>query len=129
MAGILTIKELEARKRALAAESEVYRQTLQLEVQNLRLYGARLHGKLGFFSPANPLMMALPFGLSFLRFRGPRWFQRKRKWRRPGLLGTIWLAWRLYRRFGPELRGLLDRQFSARRASPDRESRSPAPNI
>ncbi len=122
MAGILTIKQLEARKRALVAESEVYRQTLKLEVQNLRLYAVRFQRKLGFFSPANPLMMALPFGLSFLRFRGPRWFQRKRKWRRPGFIGALWLGWRLYRRFGPLFQRLWPRPFPARPARADLES-------
>ncbi len=91
----------------MVAESEVYRQTLKLEVQNLRLYGARVQRKLGFFSPMNPLMMALPFGLSFLRFRGPRWFRGKRKWRRPGFLGSALLGWRLYRRLGPWVQRLL----------------------
>ncbi len=68
--------------------------------------------KLGFFSPLNPLMMALPFGLSFLRFRGPRWFRGKRKWRRPGFLGSALLGWRLYRRFGPWVQRFLAQRFA-----------------
>ena len=41
MAGIFQVKQLEAKKQALAAESEVYRQILKLEVENLHQLAVR----------------------------------------------------------------------------------------
>jgi hypothetical protein len=67
MGGIFEVKELEAKRAALAAESEVYRQTLNLELQNLRLYAVRTQQKLSTISTFKPfLTMLLPFAGSFL---------------------------------------------------------------
>jgi len=65
------MNSLEVKKRALVAESEVFRETLKLELHNLRLYGVRTKQKLGSFtSPNRLLMMAAPFaGFLFRRKR------------------------------------------------------------
>jgi len=62
---------LETKKRALVAESEVFRETLKLELHNLRLYGVRTRQKLtNFTSPNKLLMFAAPFaGFLFRRKR------------------------------------------------------------
>ncbi len=53
---------LESKKRALVAESEVFRETLKLELHNLRLYTVRTRQKLtNFASPNKLLLLAAPF--------------------------------------------------------------------
>ncbi len=101
MAGFIPIRELEARRQALVGESEVYRQTLLLEVMNLRLAGAETRRQLG--STLRPWLVVLaPLGALIGMWRdggapskGP---PRKR-----GMLGKALLLYRLYRRFGPVL--------------------------
>lgn len=92
------MKDTEARKRALVAENEVYRQTLTLEIQNLRLYSLRIQRKIALLRLANPLLQAAGslFGTRFLS-PGPR-RKRRGKWSR--LLGASLMGWRLYRQFG-----------------------------
>jgi hypothetical protein len=92
------MNELEARKRALVAESEIYRQTLKLEFQNLRLYGAGLQRKFAAFRLLQPLLMlAAPFARGSFRKRGFSKFRLVTK--------AIW-AWQLYRRIAPVLQRL-----------------------
>ena len=87
------------------AESEVYRQTLKLEVQNIRLYGVRVQRKFTLMRLANPLLL-------LARSVGSRFFKRGRRLRRRGkwsLLGIGLMAWRVYRNDGPLLKGLAAR--------------------
>jgi hypothetical protein len=65
------MNSLEAKKRALVAESEVFRETLKLELHNMRLYGVRTRQKLSSFASPNKLLMfAAPFaGFLFRRKR------------------------------------------------------------
>jgi hypothetical protein len=65
------MKELEARKRALIAEAEVYRETLKLQAQTLRIYALATQRKMFTPSPANPLLLLVA---------GPllKWFLGKR---------------------------------------------------
>jgi len=64
------MNELEAKKRALVAESEVYREMLKLELHNLRLYVSRTKHKLKSFRRPNPLLMLLaPLAGAFFRKR------------------------------------------------------------
>ena len=129
MAKILRLKELEARKRALVAESEVYRQTLTLEIQNLRIYRVRMQKKLVVARLANPLFL---FGASFL---GSRFFGRSARRRPRGKLsrvvGATLMGWKLFRQFGPAIQKrlvqLLVRRQGSERVNP--EERSPAGNI
>jgi len=80
------------------AESEVYRQTLTLEIQSLRLYSLRVQRTVALLRLANPLLRAAG-SLSGTRFLspGPR-RKRRGKWSR--LLGTSLMGWRLYLRVG-----------------------------
>ncbi len=105
MAKIVRLKDLEARKRALVAESEVYRQTLTLEIQNLRLYGARMQKSVALLRVATPLLLGIAgplFGSRLLR-PGPR-KKHRGTWAR--LFGASLMGWKVYRQFGPVLRGL-----------------------
>lgn len=106
MAGIFALKDLEARKRALITESEVYRETLKLEVQNLQLYTIRMQRKLSFFSKAAPLLLLVKPLTNLL---SPR-----RKPAKRGLLASLLVGWRLYRQFAPML-GVFLRRFAGRK--------------
>jgi len=108
------MKDLQARKRALAAESEVYRQTLKLELQNLRLYGMSLKRKV---TKARASSLALAAGAPLL------WallFKRRRS--KLGLASAAVTAWNLYRKFAPLFRGF----FAQSEASGQRASARPA---
>jgi hypothetical protein len=61
------MSDLETKKRALVAESEVFRETLKLELHNLRLYGARTKQKFTSMGKPNRLLLLMaPFaGLLF----------------------------------------------------------------
>lgn len=111
MARFFQIAGLEARRRALVAECEVCRQTLTLEVQNLRLYGARVRRRYNWLSPSNPLASWLgPLaGLTLRRSLLPG-LLRTRLGSRFRAVGTALTLWQLYRRFGPLARSLLNRR-------------------
>ena len=91
------MRELEARKRLLVAECEVYRELLKLEIQNLKIHGVRTRKKFRSLRWLSPfVMMSLPMAGSL--------FRRKRRfaWRRVGALALI--VWRFYRMFGRRTR-------------------------
>ncbi len=100
--------QLEARKRALVAESEVYRQTLTLEIQNIRLYSARIQRNFAILRLANPVLLAAGsmLGARLLRRGGGGGVRRKRRGKWSRLFGASLMGWRLYRQFGPTLQGL-----------------------
>ena len=103
---------LEAKKRALVAESEVYRETLKLELQNLRLYGIRAKRKLtGFVRPHPVLMLLTPL-------LGALFKKRRKSLLRRGLMTLI--SWQVWNRLLPLVNGLLSPEKIYRR-SPRRE--------
>jgi|SRR5712691_10415886 len=87
------MNELEERKRALLAESEVYRQTLKLEIYNLRLFVKQ--SKLSVKSFASPSPWMLFTALAPLLARRSKFSS---KWR---LIGTVIAGWKMYNRFNP----------------------------
>jgi len=104
MGRIIQVKDIEARKRALAAGSEACRQALKLELHNLRLYGSSLQRKLNPIHGLGPLLMlGAPLAASFLRRKQPKWLR---------LVETALVGWRLYRRFAPILSEILPRRKS-----------------
>jgi hypothetical protein len=109
MAKVFPLKELEARKRALVAESEVYRQTLILEVQNVRLYGARMRRTFYVLRLANPLVMLVG------SFVGSRLFGAGGKGKRRSKLVRLLIGLRLLRQVWPMVRDY-SRQRLARSA-------------
>jgi hypothetical protein len=101
MVRLVKIKDLEARKRALAEESEVYRQTLRLEIQNLHLYRIQMQRKFSSLRPSNPLLMfAWPLAASLFRRRGLPKFR---------LATGALMAWNLFRRVRSLVPGLFSR--------------------
>ncbi len=108
MAGFFEIAGLEQRKRALTAESEIYRETLKLEVQNLRLYGIGLRRRFNFVSSVAPLfILTAPLIRALARRSRPH--KRKRS-----LLAKVLLAWRVYRQFSPFVASFLGRNAGLR---------------
>src|SRR5262245_20090364 len=103
------MNSLEAKKRALVAESEVLRETLKLELHNLRLYGVRTRQKLSSFTSPNKLLIfAAPFA-GFL-------FRRKRS----SLIRRFAMGLLSYQ-FTNRVLPLLTALFSATRRSSDGE--------
>jgi hypothetical protein len=127
MARISKIEQLEARKGALVAESEVYRQTLKLEIQNLRLYGLHAGSKVQQFKG---LFLVMPLVLSLTRILSGKFSGRRRRpgWRR--LFTTALMGWRLYRKFGPSVQSMVTHWFTRKSSSRSRaEDQTPAANI
>jgi hypothetical protein len=90
------MSDLETRKKLLIAEGEVYRETLKLEIQNLRIYGIKTKRRMSSFGPGNPLLaLGIPLVTS--------WLGRKRGGRRWGALA--FLGWQLFDRISAALRG------------------------
>ena len=109
--------ELEARRKALAQESDVYRESLKLQLQNLQLYGAHLRQRFNFLRPSNPLMMLIGPLIGGL-------IQSRRKSSRMGVFATLLFAWKMFGR----IRSLLPALF-ARRKKRRREEDAPASAI
>lgn len=85
------MSDLDNRKKLLIAEAAVYRETLKLEIQNLRIYGLKTRQRLTSFGGGNPILaIAVPMLTSLIA--------RKRKARKWGALAFI--GWQLYKRFG-----------------------------
>jgi hypothetical protein len=120
MAGLLNIADIEARKRALVGESEIYRETLRLEYQNLRLYALATRKKLALARSAKPaLLIGLPLLGSFLMRRG-----RAAPRSRLGVLKSAFSMWRMYRTYGPLIRAAMAKWMS-RSGAVDRETSQP----
>ncbi|HEV2211182.1 MAG TPA: hypothetical protein VG167_20655 [Verrucomicrobiae bacterium] len=107
MAGIFEVKELQARKRALVAESEAYRHALNLEVHNVRLYMVGFRRKLRRLRALRPLLVLLPLAGWFVRSRSHTEEPKARPAGLRRLLGWGLLAWRMSRQYGPLVGTLL----------------------
>jgi len=99
MAGLFYDPELEARKRVLAAHSDIYRQTLKLELHNLRLYSVAMRRKLSILRWVPPLIaVAGPLAALWLGSR------RAKVERASGFWAKVLLGWRLYQKYGHLIR-------------------------
>ena len=78
----------------LAAESEVYRQLLKLEVQTFKVYAVRTKKRLSFFGTYGPLVMS---GLPILTGL----FRRKKRFSLKRLSSWFFLGWKAYQRLAP----------------------------
>lgn len=117
MARIFKVKDLEEKKRALAEECEVYRQTLRLEVHNLQMHAVWTKRRFTSIT-TSPLWTFIPPLLgSFLKRK-----RRSSKWR---MISTALAVWQLYRKFKGFV-GFLPR--FRRKLSPE-EERAPAVTI
>lgn len=121
------MRELRARKRRLVAESDIYRQTLRLEVHNLRVYQAGVRRKLSYFRALSPvLMMAAGLLRAPLGRRGVQ--RRPRSWLR--LATRSLMSMRMYRQVLPLLQPLLAGFLVQKRSrAAAAEAQAPAANI
>ncbi|SRR5258707_832718 len=119
MARIFQVKQLEAKRRALTAESEVYRQTLKLEIENLRLSAIQARRKItsGTVNPSLVMLIA-PLAGSLLTKRGGRL---------RGMVSTALLAWQVYRKAASIFGGFVFRP--KQRTKSRGEERAPAAEI
>jgi hypothetical protein len=119
------MNDLEARKRALVAESEVYRQALALEVQQIQSHCAGIQRRIDSVRRFRSLFFILPLLAPLIglrRMTRPAQAKRAAGWR--GLVGTAMVGWRLYQKFGPVLRSVLPKfSLHARNAPPAETSR------
>jgi hypothetical protein len=118
------MKDFEARRKALAAEAEVYRQTMKLELENIRLYTRQVRRKYTAVSPRNPLFaMAAPL-LALLLGRGKS--AKKAKW-----IPIVLMGFQFATKFAPVIPGIIA-AVKGRRAGRKafrEEQRTPAATI
>jgi hypothetical protein len=127
MARLVKLAELEARKKALIAEAEIYRQTLKAELRNVQLYVAGTGRKLNHFKS---LFAIVPIGSSLLGLLAAGLFRRRKSkggW--PSILPTAMMGWRLYQKYGPMVQPFLGKFMNRKRDRGTRgEERKPADN-
>ncbi|PWU11794.1 MAG: hypothetical protein C5B50_22745 [Verrucomicrobia bacterium] len=129
MPRVFHLKELEARKELLVAESEIRRETLRLELQNLQLYASGMKEKLSAFRSSGPLFLLTSLAGFFLGSPSADRAARKKRHRNRlarlvmgGLFGL-----RLYRRLRPILGFLFSRGFGRNGAAvAEEEQEEPA---
>jgi len=127
MARLLKLAELEEKKKALVAESELYRQTLKLEIRNVQLSVVGTARRVSHFKS---LFAIIPVGSSLLGMLVAGLFRRKK--RQAGglrILPTALMGWRLYQRYGSMLQPFLSKFLGRKRNSSRGEDRTPAANI
>ena len=91
------MSKYEAKKKLLAAEAEVYRQLLKMELQTINVYTKRTRRRMTSASGYMPLVMSgLPLlaGLFGRRRRKASASSLKR------MLSLVVLGWKTYQRFG-----------------------------
>jgi hypothetical protein len=109
MARIFTIKELEARKRALVDECDLYRQTLSFEIHNLRLHATWTKRRASWLtlSPLWPLIP--PLIKAFVKRKQKQ--HRSSQWR---LFSTALVGWQLYQKIARFVPAIFSRSRRAR---------------
>lgn len=96
-------EQLEARKRALVAESEAYRETLRLDLAQLQLQVAGLRRRLQLVAIVPAALGLLPMIIRLIR---PKASQQKSSSGLGKFLTAALAGWRLARRFAPLLSSL-----------------------
>jgi hypothetical protein len=108
MAGFFQVKELEARRRALAAESEVYRETLEQELRNLGSVALSARQRFARVRAFNPLFI---LGMPAAGYVFRKMFDRKKKVRKKSqmsrTISTLILGWKLYQKVAPVWQALV----------------------
>ena len=117
MASFSKVSELAARKRAVVAECEAYRQMLTADVEQIREYRRSFRRKFGFLRISRLLLVLVPAGLTIfgLKSRSRKLPVETAGWKR--WLSTALIGWRLYRKFSPALGPILAQLRSRRPAS------------
>jgi hypothetical protein len=107
MAGIFKIRDLEARKRALIEQSDLYRQSLRFEIDNLRLHATSIRRKATWLT-LTPLWPLLPQLLTAF-FKKKRPTTSKFRW-----LPAVLAGWQLYQKVARFMPGIFSRSHRAR---------------
>jgi hypothetical protein len=118
------MSDVESRRKALAAEAEVYRQTLKLEIQNIKLYARQNRRRYTAIRPSNPLFAAAAPVLAAL-------LRRTRPVKKLNMLSKILIGWQMFSRFAPFIPGVITAirgRAQTRRPFRD-EQRTPAATI
>lgn len=110
MAGIFKISDLEARKRAVIEQSELYRQSLRFEIDNLRLHATSIRRKATWLT-LTPLWPLLPQLLTvFVKKKRPNSNSNSKfRWLSAALAG-----WQLYQKVARFMPGIFSRSRRAR---------------
>ena len=120
MGGIFKIAELEARKRALITQSEIHREELKAELENLAQYSTGIFQKVDRVRRAGSwVMIAAPFVLPLFGLvlgKRPR-TPRPSGWKKG--ISTALVGLRLYRKYGPLIKSFVGR-LQTRQGSGDR---------
>ncbi len=117
MVRILKVKELDDRKKLLLAQSEMYRETLRLEVANVKFSLALLRRRLDFVKSAVGVVgvaapvLGLVLGLRGFRKKDVAMTAAKR-----GMFSKLMAGWQMFRRFRPLVQEFLEGRRAAREA-------------
>jgi hypothetical protein len=106
MARLFKVKDIEARKRALLEESDLYRQSLRFEIDNLRLHTTWVKRRATWLT-LTPLWPLVPQLLKFF-------VKKKRptsKWR---WFSSVMAGWQLYQKVARFVPGIFSRGRRAR---------------
>ncbi|MDB6125888.1 MAG: hypothetical protein JWQ71_4881 [Pedosphaera sp.] len=116
MVRILKVKELEDRRKTLLAKSEMYRQTMKLEIANVRFSAALMKKKLKALRSGSMIagaVLPLAGGLLWARKRSKEKEKLKVK-ERGGWLPKIFSGIKLFRQLSPLLAGIAASRQHAR---------------
>jgi hypothetical protein len=102
------MSKFETKKKLLAAESEVYRELLKMELQTLKVYTTRTKRRLTSPSAYLPMLMS---GLPILTTLFARKKARASGTSLKRMISLAMLGWKTYQRFG----GFFSRRQFARR--------------
>ena len=123
------MSDLETRKRALVAESDLCREALKADLENLREYGNGFFKKVDRVRSLTPWLLtaALPLGLPLLKLFGSRKAERPAASSLKGRFAALMLGLRLYRQYGPMVRSLFNQLKTKRRSTAAARSASSEP--
>ncbi len=117
MVRILKVKELDDRKKLLLAQSEMYRETLRLEVANVKFSVALLRRRLDFVKSAVGVVgVAAPVLGLVLGLRGFRKKDVVMPAAKRGMFSKLVAGWQMFRRFRPLVQEFLEGRRAAREA-------------
>jgi hypothetical protein len=116
MAGVSRVSELEARKRALVAESERCREALKAELANVNHYTSGFFTTLDRARSFSPwLLMAVPALIPLLKLLRGGTAENPRSTLK-GRLAKLMVGFRLFRQCMPMVRSIIG-QFQGRRSA------------
>ena len=124
MVRIFKVNELDDQKKLLVARSQMYRETIRLEVANVKFSLALMKRKLGFArSAVGVLGVAAPVIGLLLGLRGFRKGETPKLPGKPSLFSRIMAGAQMLRQFRPLLRLFFERRRAAGEAQEREDTR------